>query len=389
MTKKMIKVWAGIFMLLAGIFVGNMGAVQASITEDVAAIEAIWKRIEKLPTQAEKTISPVVIQPGEQASALKTYTFGGETSVFSVPIHLGSSPEVFLKVAVQGFSGNIFAKVGEGMIQSSNGEFFVTCRQSGGNEQKLLILKNAADSGKSYTISVTLYRYEVMPPGKVSLKAGEWAKGYKEGNGEYLYKIKAPSDGVIEIEPGTDVNRSSGGASVETMLLNSKCKAVGDESYSNEDDRAKYCVRKGTYYIKATDDGLFQFRYRFTKMKTSKNVKQSKAMSVKRGKTVKGILAAGEGEKNGRWYKIVLPKTKNVTVSTKVSVGDINDYSVYIYKKGSSKPVFAVTAPIRFGGPAKYSMSKKCLLDKGTYYMKVFKRNNYKKSSVQYSIKWK
>ena len=71
MTKKMIKVWAGIFMLLAGIFVGNMGAVQASITEDVAAIEAIWKRIEKLPTQAEKTISPVVIQPGEQASALK------------------------------------------------------------------------------------------------------------------------------------------------------------------------------------------------------------------------------------------------------------------------------------------------------------------------------
>ena len=25
MTKKMIKVWAGIFMLLAGIFVGNMG----------------------------------------------------------------------------------------------------------------------------------------------------------------------------------------------------------------------------------------------------------------------------------------------------------------------------------------------------------------------------
>lgn len=78
-----------------------------------------------------------------------------------------------------------------------------------------------------------------------------------------------------------------------------------------------------------------------------------------------------------------------MTVSTKVSVGDINDYSVYIYKKGSSKPVFAVTAPIRFGGPAKYSMSKKCLLDKGTYYMKVFKRNNYKKSSVQYSIKWK
>ena len=57
MTKKMIKVWAGIFMLLAGIFVGNMGDVQASITEDVAAIEAIWKRIEKLPTQAEKTIS--------------------------------------------------------------------------------------------------------------------------------------------------------------------------------------------------------------------------------------------------------------------------------------------------------------------------------------------
>ena len=75
-------------------------------------------------------------------------------------------PRLYLNhtVSVQGFSGNIFAKVGEGMVQSSNGEFFVTCRQSGGNEQKLLILKNAADSGKNYTISVTLYRYEVTPP---------------------------------------------------------------------------------------------------------------------------------------------------------------------------------------------------------------------------------
>ena len=58
-----------------------------------------------------------------------------------------------------------FAKGGEGcMIQSSNGEFFVTCRQSGGNEQKLLILKNAADSGKSYTISVTLYGTRLRRP---------------------------------------------------------------------------------------------------------------------------------------------------------------------------------------------------------------------------------
>ena len=121
MTKKMIKVWAGIFMLLAGIFVGNMGGVQASITEDIAALTNMWKRIEKLPTQAEEMINPVVVRPGEQASVLKTYTFGGETSVFSAPIHLGSSPEVFLKVAVQGFSGNIFAKVGEAMVHSSNG----------------------------------------------------------------------------------------------------------------------------------------------------------------------------------------------------------------------------------------------------------------------------
>lgn len=112
MTKKMIKVWAGIFMLLAGIFVGNMGGVQASITEDIAALTYMWKRIEKLPTQAEETISPVVVRPGEQASVLKTYTFGGEMSVFSAPIYLGSSPEVFLKVAVQGFSGNIIAHLG-------------------------------------------------------------------------------------------------------------------------------------------------------------------------------------------------------------------------------------------------------------------------------------
>lgn len=49
-------------------------------------------------------------------------------------------------------------------------------------------------------------------------------------------------------------------------------------------------MKKGTYYIKVSADGLFRFRYRFTKVKQPKNTKQTKALNIKKGKTVKGIL---------------------------------------------------------------------------------------------------
>ena len=84
------------------------------------------------------------------------------------------------------------------------------------------------------------------------------------------------------------MNRSSGERQVETMLLNSKCKAVSDESYSNEDDRAKYCVRKGNLLYQSTDDGLFQFRYTVSKDEKLKKCEAVKShASVKRGKTVR------------------------------------------------------------------------------------------------------
>ena len=127
-------------------------------------------------------------------------------------------------------------------------------------------------------------------------------------------------------------------------------------------------------------------RYKFSKVKTLKNTKKSKAISIKKGKTAKGILPAGESKKESRWYKIVISKKRKVSITAKNLAGE--GQKVYLYKKGKSRLMASGSNELAYMGEnGKYAFKTRFPLDKGTYYLKVTKKS--KKASVYYSIRWK
>lgn len=381
-SKKVTKCIASILcavMLITGISPG--------IVAKADAIDDMWERAVQLqlPTQTEAAISPVTINPGESAKVTQTYTFGKGKALLSVPINIGDSPQSFIKIVVEGFSEVCGFKVGEETILNNMGTARFTLNQKDGKERKMLILKNKADDEKDIRVEITLYQYRKTVSSPGTLLAGKWATDYNY-NGECLYKIKVPSDGVIQIESGTDPNmKNETKLGLNTSLLNSKKKAISDANVSG--DGAQYCVKKGTYYLKATNkNGIVMVRYKFKKVKASKNTKKSKAAGMKKGKAVKGILPVGESKKSGRWYKIVIPKKRKVSVTVNTLVGD--GQKAYLYKKGKSKPIASGKKKLAYMGKnGKYAFKTRFPLDKGTYYLKVTKES--KTASVYYSIRWK
>lgn len=352
------------------------------------AIKDFWDNVEKkFPTQTEAAISPVTINPGETAKVMKTYTLNKGNVVLSVPVIIGDSPQVFVKITLRGITQMSPVKVGglSTWNEKDGDTTYFTLGQRNGKEQKMLILKDADDFEKDVKVEVTLYQYRTTASTQEILPAGRWAAGYNCKR-SFLYKIKAPSDGIIQIESGSDPNMKEGTKlGLDTTLLNSKKKGISDAMVSG--DGAQYCVKKGTYYLKASNsDGMVMFRYKFNKVKASKNIKQSKAVNIKKGKTVKGILPAGESKKGGRWYKIVIPKKRKVSITAKNLAGE--GQKVYLYKKGKSKPIASGKKKLAYmGGNGKYAFKTRFPLDKGTYYLKVTKDD--KEASVYYSVTWK
>ena len=127
-------------------------------------------------------------------------------------------------------------------------------------------------------------------------------------------------------------------------------------------------------------------RYKFSKVKTKKNTKKSKAVSIKKGKTVKGVLTAEESKRTSRWYKIVIPKKRKVSITAKNLAGE--GQKMYLYKKGKSNIIASGEKELAYMGKnGKYAFKTRFPLEKGTYYLKVTKER--KNASVYYSIRWK
>ena len=108
--------------------------------------------------------------------------------------------------------------------------------------------------------------------------------------------------------------------------------------------------------------------------------KKSKAVTLKRKKTKKGMIQAGAGKKDAtNWYKLKLTKKRKVTIDVTSNSNDA--FKISIYKGG--RRIGTKTVYNRASGPI-YSIGK---WPKGTYYVKVQRKNT--KSSGWYTLKWR
>lgn len=156
-----------------------------------------------------------------------------------------------------------------------------------------------------------------------------------------------------------------------------------------------YGVKKGkTYYLrivgyadKYTDsEGKYYalVKWTNTKVKAAKSgTKKSKAKLIKRKKTIKGLVTAGD--KKAKWYKITTKKSPvNITVKT-TNVNESLKVTVYMRKYGHKgkwkSTTYTGTRNGQVAGPL-YNFNH----TKWTIYVKV---QRAAKSSGYYTIKWK
>ena len=208
--------------------------------------------------------------------------------------------------------------------------------------------------------------------------------GHAANNGLSTFKINVPSSGYLKLAMGD----ASGGSYKSN--INVKTKGFTDyESLSTSDNVRFIGVKKGTYtFTVKTSAPVYAIKASFTKVKESKyGKKKSKAVSLKKKKTVKGLLPAGKAK--AHWYKFKLKKNQKVTLNFKTSlcgagsyVGGLK-YTLYAsYDTGTGTIYSGLrTTPYK---PYTIGMSPK--LKKGTYYLKI---ESYKKGTGYYTIKWK
>lgn len=163
-------------------------------------------------------------------------------------------------------------------------------------------------------------------------------------------------------------------------LYNSKKKALS--GWTPLRYNPTYGVKKGqTYYIRVKSSrnsyGYYNFKITNPAVKEKSGKNKAKAVTVKKGKTVKGTILAGNGQAD--WYKFKKTNKKTTKITIK---GQTNGtFRVRLYRGG--KQVSAKTFNYRYGG-YEFRLYN---YPKGTYYVKVERANA--KSSGYYALAWK
>lgn len=197
-------------------------------------------------------------------------------------------------------------------------------------------------------------------------------------------KIKPNKTGYITV---TDYNGSA-----YLTLCNKKQKAVSDQVYmsssSSSYKTAVFGVKKNeTYYLKVNSNYPVKMKYKVTGVSDKSGSKPSKAKAIKKGKTAGGVITAGDSTAD--YYKVTLSKaqTLSLTMKGKLSSGGYN-VEVYSNKKCTKKYRMGSSTYNYYNSKLtlKSTSSNKNKLSKGTYYIKITRKNS--KSNGYYSIKW-
>lgn len=209
-------------------------------------------------------------------------------------------------------------------------------------------------------------------------------------------KYKAKSTGYITIlvqslpqttltEPATDdvVCDASG----EFQLYNAKKDtALSDVKYyltaggNPSDYSMSYGVKKGvSYYVRIRTNAAVSVSCSLTKVSESSGNKQSKAKSIKKGKTIRGIIPAGD--KTADWYKIVVPKKQTLHIY----FSGLTDHKLKLtfsgtYLQTAKKYIYYGVSSLQH----TYSTER---VQPGIYYVKIERSGS--KSSGYYTLKWK
>lgn len=200
--------------------------------------------------------------------------------------------------------------------------------------------------------------------------------GQKEAQTNY-FKFKATSTGYLQVISTKEVGYN------KVTLCNSKKQALSNSlgvRYA-----PTFGVKKGTtYYVKiasnTNSEGAYLFKATNKKITEKSGKKKAKAVNLKKNKTVKGTIIAGNGQED--WYKFKLNGKKKVKIVMKGATND--SMKIQVYQGG--KKISGIDGTFRYTSKS-YTGKSIGKWSKGTYYIKISRGN--KKSSGYYTLSWK
>lgn len=328
------------------------------------------------------SVSAAEIKTIEPASSKKTYqyTIKADEYVPYIPVKVAHAGEVHLDIQFKTQAEKINMVLSSKSSMSDSDAWLCTVNEGRTDKQHNLstYVKKACtlylcifEGAESHDMDITVTAYQRQTAAGGTLKKGKWVSGYAAYNVPVYYKVTAPSSGSLKVD--TSGSSTNGAAQIE--LLNSRKKTINYLGLSTE-KTSYYGVKKGTYYIKLTNDGEFRLRYTLETVKEKNNTKKSRAVNLKKGKTEKGVFAIGD-KKDERYYKLVLKK--NQTITGNISVKSNGSYSFFIKQRVGKKD-----KTVKYTEVMKGNNKVRVKLKKGTYYLVL-----YTVETGGYSIQWR
>ncbi len=371
------SIFAGTAVSAFGGTVTSGGTVKASIeAQDVNKVtdSTTVKYTAKMTTGTDN----IVIIP-------VTTTKGGTICVPLTGMEVGMGVSVSLHSTAAATSGDTIGY--DEFLYSSTAKDTLYAKVSKAGTYYLKFETAAYSAGVPQSVDFSVLFY---PNGGTVTKGKTFYGASPENDQVSYYKVTVPGNGYLTV---SFPERLEDYASYSIKLTNSKKNSLfpSFEYISSSDGyKTQIGVKKGTYYVavKSYEDA-YGIKISFTSVTENSGTTKSKAKSITKGSTKKGIITVTQNDSSGDWYKFKITKTQYVkfNVTTLSSGGGgFGGLTFAIYQAGRSYPFFTESLsgnnsvsiqPYTYGSGTK--------LKPGTYYIKVSK---YSYGNGYYKIKW-
>lgn len=364
-----------------GIFAGTVSDANGIQATEITAQDANPKKdptpyLAQMTTGSDYvTVIPIVTKKG------------GTLAIPLVGKEVGKNVTVTLHSTSAATDGD---KLGYGKyLNSSNPEdiLYVKLKQAGTYYLKFETSKSSYSGSIPQSVKFGAVLY---PAGGTLTKGKVFYGASPDNSGVSYYKVTAPGNGYLTVSfPKQQTDYSS----FNIKLMNSKKNSLFTNFESLSSSKAYKTtigVGKGTYYIAVKNSNdWYGMKVSFTSVKENSGSSKSKAKSITKGSTKKGIITAAQSESSGDWYKFKVTKTQYVKFTFKVKAsggGSYGGLKAAFYQSGKSYPATSVNC---YGEDGKeiqlYTPGKGTKLAPGTYYIKVQKYNH---GNGYYTLKW-
>ncbi len=408
--------------IYAGTVSNGTGVQISSVTaQDANSTEAVKTYVAKMTTGSDNvTVIPVTTKKA------------GTLAIPLEGIEVGKNVTVSLHTASSATDGN---RIGSREYLSSSkteDTLFAKLKKAGTYYVKFETSAYSAGTPQSVAFAAAVY------PNGGTLKRGKIFYGASpDNNGVSYYKVTAPGNGYLTVSFPV---RTADYSSFNIKLANSKKKSMysnfeylssnknykttigvkkgtyyiavknSDSSFniklanskkksmysnfeylsSNKNYKTTIGVKKGTYYIAVKNsDSAYGIKVSYTGVKENCGTTRSKAKSITKGNTKKGIVTTTQSQNAGDWYKFKITKAQAVKFTFTVKSnggGKSGGLKALFYQAGKSYSAASVNC---YGDDQKsvqlYTYGKGNKLAPGTYYIKVQK---YSAGNGYYTLKW-